>query len=387
MTAETLTYLCLSFRGSERVATDAGARLDAVRHPEPVFAALLARLWPEGQGQALGEAPRRALQEARATAIFGAQLERVFSSVRAFPGVPDEVLDLKIDRVQGRFRVMAAIAARSAPADLDGVEGDDLLLVLALAPTDETATQMLHQRFSSQQALLEYLAGWRWPGLDWSGVGAVFGNRFRPGTYLVGECEKVEGGQLLAHACATAYFYYCWLVCQRTERNLLAVHVNGDWDEEYRRLLLVRKQLVAARKTALLKNRAFPGSSLLVHDLRCLEVFRLEMQLAYLTEQAEETTKALEMHNTYRTTGRIQSIELIVFLSTILGLGLAINALQMRPFFDAETDNALGRPIFWWVFGIVVGVGLLLLGLLSHWSRTRKLLRWLRRFFTRSHHD
>lgn len=382
MFTEHLTFLCLSFRGCERVSTDTGTRLDTLRHRESAFDALVAGGWPAGQAPAMAERARAALMGARSTAIFHAQFGRLFSRARVIDELPDEVIALKVDRTQGHFRVVAAVLAHSACGDLDGVEGDDLVLVLALRPTPEAATQRIDGRFASQQALHDCLAGWRWA---WPRAGTAFSERFRPGMYIVpGDPVGPAGADVaadewVAQACATAYFFYCWLVCQRIERNLLAVSVNGDWDEEFRRLLLVKKQVVAARKTALLKNRAFPGSALLEHIFRCLEVFRLEMQLAYLTEQAEETTKALEMQNAYITSARIKSIEMIVFVSTILGLALAVNALQMKPFYDEATDNALSRPIFWWVFAVIIGAGIVLWGVLTQWSRTRKIVRWLKK--------
>lgn len=379
MSTDHLTFLCLSFRGSERVSTDTGARLDTLRHRESAFDALVASGLPASQAPAMAERARSALMGARSTAIFHAQFGRLFSRARVIDELPDEVIALNVDRTQGHFRVAAAVLAHSACSDLDGVEGDDLVLVLALRPTAEAPTQHINGRFATQQALHDCLAGWQWA---WPRTATPFSERFRPGMYLVpgGPADaQAPAGELVAQACATAYFFYCWLVCQRIERNLLAVSVNGDWDEEFRRLLLVRKQVVAARKTALLKNRAFPGSPLLEHIFRCLEVLRLEMQLSYLTEQAEETTKALEMQNAYVTSARIKSIEMIVFVSTILGLALAVNALQMKPFYDEATDNALSRPIFWWVFAVIIGAGIVLWGVLTQWSRTRKIVRWLKK--------
>lgn len=374
-----LTFLCLSFRGSERISTDAGTRLDTLRYGEPAFNELVAGAWPADQVHAMADYARTALMSARSTAIFYAQFGRLFSRARVFEELPDEVIALDLDRIQGQFRVAAAVLTHSACSDLDGVEGDDLVLVLALRATQEAPTQRIDGRFATQQALNDCLASWKWA---WPRAEMPFSERFRPGMYLVpgGPADaEAASGELVAQACASAYFFYCWLVCQRIERNLLAVSVNGDLDEEFRRLLLVRKQVVAARKTALLKNRAFPGSHLLEHIFRCLEVLRLEMQLSYLTEQAEETTKALEMQNAYVTSTRIKSIEMIIFVSTILGLALAVNALQMKPFYDEATDNALSRPIFWWVFAVIICAGIFLWGVLTQWSRARKFVRWLKK--------
>ena len=223
-------------------------RLDTLRHRESAFDALVASGLPASQAPAMAERARTALMGARSTAIFHAQFGRLFSRARVIDELPDEVIALNVDRTQGHFRVAAAVLAHSACSDLDGVEGDDLVLVLALRPTAEAPTQHINGRFATQQALHDCLAGWQWA---WPRTATPFSERFRPGMYLVpgGPADaQAPAGELVAQACATAYFFYCWLVCQRIERNLLAVSVNGDWDEEFRRLLLVRKQVVAARK-------------------------------------------------------------------------------------------------------------------------------------------
>jgi len=53
-----------------------------------------------------------------------------------------------------------------------------------------------------------------------------------------------------------AYLFYSYLLCLRAERLAISLNVNGDGDEEYRKLIL-------ARKYALLKNRAMPDSFVL----------------------------------------------------------------------------------------------------------------------------
>ena len=51
MSTDHLTFLCLSFRGSERVSTDTGARLDTLRHRESAFDALVASGLPASQAR------------------------------------------------------------------------------------------------------------------------------------------------------------------------------------------------------------------------------------------------------------------------------------------------------------------------------------------------
>lgn len=48
---------------------------------------------------------------------------RLFSRGRVIDELPDEAIDLSVDRIQGRFRVAAAVLAHRAGGDLDGEEG------------------------------------------------------------------------------------------------------------------------------------------------------------------------------------------------------------------------------------------------------------------------
>lgn len=107
---------------------------------------------------------------------------------------------------------------------------------------------------------------------------------------------------------------------------------------------------------------------------------RFRVAAAVLAHRAGGDLDGVEgVHNAYVTSARIRSIEIIVFPSTILGLALAVNALQMRPFYDAATENALSRPIFWWVFAGIIGAGFVLRGVLTQRSRTRKIIHWLKK--------
>ena len=379
-----LIFMCLSIRGSERVATEAGSRLDKITNRDNAFADLHA-LFKESTFQSTSISLFDALMKHRSTAVFSSQFGRVFSISKAVTPCANVVFDMNVDKTMGVFRPVSMVILSSDAQCLDSVEGDDLIVVVVLKRTNEVPTVNLYKRPSAKN-VLQLL---RNLGLFVNTSTPELSERFRPGFYIVptdftqSEFDSLaEPDTGIALCAGTAYFFYTWLVCQRAERNMLAVSVNGDWDDEFRKLILVKKQVIAARKTALLKNRAFPGSPLLNHLKKCLVVFRLEDQLAYLTEQAEETTKALEMQNAYVTSSRIQSIEAIIFISTIMGLAVAINALQMPPFFDASTTNALERPIFWYVMLVIAIGGVILWGLFSQWRRFRKLLRHiLMKFF------
>ena len=110
-----------------------------------------------------------------------------------------------------------------------------------------------------------------------------------------------------------------------------------------------------------------PDSPVLPVFLGCSRIYRLEEQLDNLVGLLDELSKTLETQNSYVTARRLRTIETIIFASTILGLGVALNAIQMPPFYDQTTKNALARTEFWMVFAAVlfmagVGWGLVTLG-------------------------
>jgi hypothetical protein len=382
---QSVIFVCFSIRGSERVATQTGAKLDTIKRPEKAFVQLQTRLFDTPQCQEQSRSIGNFLLKHRSTAIFENQFKRLFSGARYCVPEATPLVNIHIDKTTGTYQALTSVFLLSTSTCLDSVEGDDFVAVLALRKTNGVGSIQLERPSKPGDVVLLLKALKLWPD-----VGELsFSDNFRAGFYIVpADSSSATAGTLtqsalddesymVAMCSGTAYFYYCWLVCQRGERNLLAVSANGDWDDEFRKLLLVKKQVIAARKTALLKNRAFPESHLLPHFKSCIDVFRLESQLAYLTEQTDETANALDMQNSYVTSSRIRSIEWIIFLSTILGLAVAVNALQMAPFYDSTTANALERPIFWYVFMVVAAGGLLLWGVLSNWKQARKKLQSL----------
>jgi len=193
--------------------------------------------------------------------------------------------------------------------------------------------------------------------------------------------RSLDSNEWVAVGGTIACLFYCYLVCQRVERLLLNVNANGDWDEEYRKLLLVRKKLVAIRKCALLKNRALPGSVMLICFIDAKKAFRLQEQIEHLADQTDYQGQVLEAHSTYISSRRIKSIETIVFVGALLSLAVALNAIQMPPFFDGNTKNALARPVFWTVVACVALGGLTLWSSVASWPYFKKLLRAIRSTF------
>jgi hypothetical protein len=377
MIENNLKFLCLSLRGSERVATEIGSKLDKVIRIEQPFAAMLKDIWIDQTTSSI-EGLCSSLLESQATSIFSAQFKRLFSKAKEFKPKENLILKIEMDGVNATFLVKNFIFLNSTAFDFDGVEGDDLVVILALKSTLDECHFSILGRYPTQESMFQDFLKWN---VGFSTPAGKFSESFKPGMYIVDSNLTQFEESTKSHACVTAYYFYSWLVTQRAERNLLFININGDLDNEIRKLILIKKQIVSVRKIGLLKNRAFPGSTLLTHNEECLKVFRLEAQSEYLCSQYEETAKALEMQNSYITSGRIKSIETIIFVSTVLGLGIAINALQMKPFYDANTENALHRPIFWIVLSTIIFGGIFLWGIVNQWRRTRKVIRWLRKKF------
>lgn len=382
-------FLCISIRGSERVASLVGGKLDKLQYREGNFTQLLHGIFGACYTAENSCYFRDQLLLQCSTAIFADQFERLFSVAKVLKTI-DAIVDISVDSVKGNYCLLSCVCMVSSADCLESVEGDDLVFVLMLEKSSLPPTTRLDKRPTTPNEAITFINNL---GVVTTSILGHLSDRFRPGFYLVngraedeklsnfGDDEKIAvdpSAARVALCSGTAYFFYCWLICQRLERNLLSVSANGEWEEEFRKMLLVKKQLIAARKTALLKNRAFPGSLLLKQLKQCIESFRLEDQLSYLTEQAEQTSKALEAQNAYVTSSRIRSIETIIFISTVLGLAVALNAIQMPPFFDPGTQNALSRPVFWFVFIAVICGAFLLMGTLSQSHRIRKLLKWIK---------
>ncbi len=359
-------WLCISLRGSQRVATGYGARLDRISQEVAGFTGL--RGWlNEKATDATGPGLEALLVENKATHSFGRQASRMFDGWRHAAIVDAPPCSLSVDGIKGTFQVDNATAWRSAAASFESIEGEDILFILELCPVQAQAATSISSRPVSQDAAVALLKNL---GVVVDHGRASLGTQFRPGFYLLPGAQQAGSGA--AGACVVACLFYCYLVCQRIERLLNDVSANGDWDMEYRKLLLIRKKLLAVRKCALLKNRALPGSALLACFLGALTAFRLSEQIEHLAAQADFQAQVLEAHSTYIESRRIKSIETIVFAGTLLSLAVGINAIQMAPFFDQGTTNALLRPIFWVVVAVVGLGGVLLWGSISNWPYCRQ---------------
>ncbi len=370
--------LCISLRGSQRVPTQFGSRLDEIRDVEPDFGRLHA--WLRGCAKPPGALD--ALLEAHgATGALRRQVGEVFELHAA--GEPaSRTVRLDVDGVHGDFSIAGLTAWLGSHRTMEGTEGEDLVFALPLRPEADRAAGgsegalVLDRRPPSASAAADWLR--RAGALPASAVPRLQ-DRLRAGFYIL-PVDAPRGDQgWTACCCIVAYLFRCYLACQRAERLLAEVRSNGDWDEEYRKLLLVRKKLVTVRKNALLKNRAVPGSPLLPCFHAALAVLRLQEQADHLGRQVEDAGKVLEAQSLYVAARRIQTIQAIAFASTVLGLAVALNAIQMPPFYEASAANALHRPVFWIVVAAVVVAGLLTWMAINHWWRVRRLWRGWRR--------
>lgn len=142
--------------------------------------------------------------------------------------------------------------------------------------------------------------------------------------------------------------------------------------DEGRAYLLSHQGNVAGMRFALLKNRAKPGSPVLPVFFGLLRKFRLGEQFSNLSFLSEEMQKATQTRESCLANNRLQKIELILFLSAILGLGVGLNAIQMPPFFDAGATKVLLSLTFWIAFGGVIGGSLLIWGGPENWKWARR---------------
>ncbi|HVZ42509.1 MAG TPA: hypothetical protein VHA82_01765 [Ramlibacter sp.] len=361
--------VCISLRGCACEPTLHGTALDRLSPLDEGFEHLCRRI--QASPGAIGPSElEKQLAGSRATGVFGKQVADMFSWLVTGRAAQPAHWRASADGLQGVFRMGRWAAWRSAPGSLEGTEGDDLIVVIELeAACDEAPDEpALLERPTSVGSALMLL---RSSGVI-EGEHAV-SERYRCGFYLVD--APANGLAWAAESGAVAYLFRCYLACQRSERLMLDVRVNGEWDEEFRKLLLVRKKLVALRKCALLKNRAYPGSALIETFRIAFGAFRLQEQIEHLGHLAEETAKVLEAQSLFVAARTLRGIQVIVFASTVLGLAVALNAIQMPPFYDSAATNALARPVFWWVIGVVVGAGIATWLLMSQGYRGRYLWR------------
>lgn len=386
--------LTLSFRGVERVPTELGINLDRQRVFDPAYQGIFRPGHPAlDQGMRFRPQGDAACRHARLTMVMQAMIGGMFTELWRYR--PDK-LPLVWFRLEGEncfMQMEQVLLTRSDAQNVGGVEGDDLLFVLLFSQAEMPAALpdkplVIERRFQLAAESWGFLQS-----LGLVGTAPKFAGSYPPGFYflpgdrvLEGDTQQAEVQDWLEQpesrvaACLiAAYLFYCYLICLRVERLTVGIDVNGDWDWQMRKLILARKKLSVVRKYALLKNRAAPDAPVLALFRGVSRLYRLEEQIQNLSELLDETSKAMETQNSYISAGRLRVIEVIVFLSTILGLGVGLNAIQMPPFYDQKTINVLERAEFWMVFLAVFGAALGVWLLLGSWQRFKRLVvRWWR---------
>ncbi len=387
--------LTLSLRATERVPTLSGSRLDAIKLFDLGTESLLA---DKKVFTSLGVAlplDRGSLDCAKPTSIMCSALANLFDGVRILKEDIYPIVRLKREGVGGFFEIDHVLICKSSREKAGQVEGDDILFVIflrgILRVVENQELYLLEERFKTAQDL--------WSFLQEIGINSdkklEFSDYYPPGDYLLHSDRILEEAtnkkQVLdwlngsnsynarsVTSLICAYLFYSYLLCQRTERLAMSVGVNGEWDVEWRKLILARKKLVVARQHAMLKNRAMPDSPMLPIFSGISRIYRLETQLDNLVSLLDELSKTLETQNSYETGRRVRTIETIIFFSTILGLGVGLNAIQMAPFYEAgDKINDLTRIEFWIVFAAVFCIAGTIWGF---YANGKKIRRWL---FTR----
>ncbi len=369
--------LHLSFRSSEKKVRDTGAHLDQLVRLEADFEKLTNDVF-HSSPTPLARLTETFVEQGM-TAILIRQLGKAFSVYRSIPIGQQTIVELTADNLMGLYELIDASAWLSSAKDFDQVDGSDLIFILTLKPTHAAPQYTLSKRLHLANDALCFLKdlGVISPTFRWS-VSA----RTRAGFYtfpctLLPEDSTQE--HLLACHAISAYLFLNYLTCLRVERQLLNTSLNQSWDIAYKKSILIQRQLVTIQKFALLKNRVTHRSSLLAYFSKLLTAFRIAEQHLYLSQLANDVKNLLETENIYRSTKRIASIQWILFISTVLSLAIAINAIQMKPFYDAETTNTLMRPVFWVVIGLVLAGAGIMSYLVSHGSLiTSKFKQWLR---------
>lgn len=396
------SILFLNFRFSERVVTESGSNFDRIAgmRPRERFE-LLATL--EGRAARRCGIDDPLFKSSRFTGVMRSLISNLFGRNNIFqfdtPGLPAAVR-VAMEGEDAATRVEDVFACFSSSADASGVEGDDLVFCIVLGHVDEAGREpepgptpfVLNRRPKDYQdaiAFLELCA----PAL----TGMFQPERFKqlpiPGFYLLPQGKwqatlapepattvmpQAENAVLAALGC---YLFYCWLMCQRAERLLNELSFEGERDMESRKLILTRKKTVAALRFANVKNRAEPGSPTLSVFFGMYTSFRLQEQLSNLVEVSEEFQKTISLQENYLASAQIANIQWILFVFTILSVGVAFNALPVPPFVFSGTKNVLLEPGFWIVFGFVV-LGAFGIWAVLHFSgpcrRTlRRILGWI----------
>ncbi|MDI9333476.1 MAG: hypothetical protein QM533_03790 [Cytophagales bacterium] len=369
--------LHLSFRISEKKVSETGTQLDQLVNLETDFEKLTDDVF-HSSPTPLTKLTATFVEQGMTTILIH-QLGKAFSAYRPIAIAQQTIVKLTADNLMGIYELIAASAWLRSTKDFDQVDGADLIFILTLKPVQAEPQHTLSKRPHFANDALRFLRdlGVIQATFTWSIAAST-----RAGFYTFPDTSLPEDARedhVLAYHAISAYLFLNYLTCLRVERQLLKTSPNQNWDIAYKKSILIQRQLVTIQKFALLKNRITHSSTLLTHFSKLLTAFRITEQHLYLSQLANDVKNLLEAESIYRSTKRIASIQWILFISTVLSLSIAINAIQMKPFYEADTANTLMRPVFWVVIGLVLAGAGIMSYLLSHGSLiASKFKLWLR---------
>lgn len=434
--------LSFSFKASERLATDGGRKLTRLMVQSPSLLCWKARQSARLSGHRPSQVLEQDLAKSQVLPVLGACLDRSFDAIESVPVDPAKAPLVHLKQVQGltgSYLLRHIFLGFSDPHSLGGVEGDEVVVSLVLAhaapcvpcdtaqtgvsvampdPAPPGAPAVLVDRAcagsfgmtldgppaSSREAMLwiHQLAGDSLPALGnaFSGIAALMPVMTRPGFYAIemasSTVDKISmaageafdgwrasaSGQAVA-ALLAGYLLRCYVCAQRLERQLLAFEPGADWDSASRQLLLARGRHLAFTRFALIKNRAVHGAPVLQFYESALHRLRLRSLSGDLGALMGQCNEVLQGRNAYLDSSRLRTIEVVLFVASMLSLAIGLNAIQMPPFYDAQATNALSRLEFWLVVVATVVLFVLMWGTINGWRHTRCILRWARRSMNR----
>lgn len=391
------TIVVLSIRATERIHTDGGR---AFTRLNPISKALLEwMIWYRRlQGDSTpSSAFSNELDHARVLPVLRASMDQVLGSARNLRLIAHPQLKLNVPDHRGTFDLRRMLVFASVADSMAAAEGDEMIFALVLRPCEGQAEGVVGSPFCTigspirdpsdvARLVLQLVAPDDAPSLHGLLPASSGKSAFsRSGFYVLSVTKvatpiwtewRMDPQSDVVIAVVSAYLFRSYLCALRLERAMLGFLPNGDWDEESRRLLLARNRQLCILRFGLMKNRAEPNAPILSFFSEALSKFRLRTLSEDLALVVERSEQLLAARTAYADSIRIRTIEAILFVASVLSLAVGLNAIQMPPFFDPNTKNALHRWEFWLVTVSVAGVFVTMWGALTGWRHTRRLLRW-----------
>ena len=417
--------LSFSFKVSERLATDGGSKLTRLVGQSDSLIDWKARQLVRLSGHRPSRILEQELTESQILPVLGACLDHTFDAIESVPVDSAAAPRVRLKQVQGltgSYVLRHVFLGLCDPQSLGGVEGEEVVVSLVLAcaapcvsceaarvdvadPVNEVSAASFEMSLDGPPAnsrvamqWIRRLAGSSLPALGdaFASIAALMPEMTRPGFYAIemASCaaDKVStemgevfdcwrtstSGQAVA-ALLAGYLLRCYVCAQRLERQLLAFEPAADWDSASRQLLLARGRHLAFTRFSLIKNRAVHGAPVLQFYETALQRLRLRSLSGDLGALMNQCNEVLQGRNAYLDSSRLRTIEVVLFVASILSLAIGLNAIQMPPFYDAQATNALSRLEFWLVVFAIITLFVLMWGTINGWRHTRRMRRWLRK--------